>query len=170
MYDGGLPFLPCLPLDGGNKPTHEYSSHNHNNELHLFTNVPAQKGAGVSIPDFIPDQNGNGNKNHIAMISEAVRSASFLRQQQIGSLESFEISYVPKSFSHSGSVQPVKDMPSNNHAPLKSLKEDVNLFKSVLSGREGAQGGLKKASDFVRFPSDVINILCSKEPADGRCF
>ena len=177
MFDGGLPSLPCLTADSNHKPTLEYSSQNHNNEMLLFcsgTNTsPVSREEGVlSFSDIFFSGAGDRDKKPIELICESMKMSPFLRQPQVGGLDSFELQYNIKEFGQTGPAQSVK-VSSRPTSSLSSTRTGGSLLlQSALQPKMGSRSNLLMLQDSQwieeMLPADVAVKLCSDEAQDGE--
>ena len=177
MFDGGLPSLLCLAADSGNsKPSLEYSSINHNNEMKLFCNGGTQvadqgAAAGKSFVTMLSFASGNGSKKYKELMCSSMKMAPFLRQPQAGALDSFEICYAVKSYSHCEPIQTGKQGAKDSQVPFPSLKSGNHLLKGVLHKkvpRCGQVGHRASSAGGTAIPLGMIEKIASKEPVDGE--
>lgn len=175
MFDGGLPSLLCVAANS-NKPSLEYSSINHNNEMKLFCNggaTPTDHGltAGKSFTAMLNLAGVNSSKGSNELICSSMKMAPFLRQSQAGALDSLEIAYTVKSFSQCELVQSAKQGAKGALGPFPSLKSGNHLLRSVLQqslphhGRTGGHAGNSGGTDVSR---EFIEKIASKDPVDGE--
>ena len=177
MFDGGLPSLLCLVADSNsNKPSFEYSSTNHNNEMILFCSGGAvsthhSTTAGQSFTAMLNSAGGNSGKGSNELICSSMKMAPFLRQPQAGALDSFEIAYTVKSFSHCEPVQSSKQGGKDSPVPFPSLKSGNHLLRAVLQQglpHRGHAGERASNTGGATVPWEVIEKIASKEPVDGE--
>ena len=172
MFDGGLPSLLCVSAESSsNKPSLEYSSINHNNEMKLFCNggaMPTDHSAtgGKSFVTVLNSTDGNTSKGSNELICSSMKMAPFLRQSQAGALDSFEIAYTVKSFSHCEPLQSMKQGAKDTLGPYPSLKSRNYLLRALL--RQGCGGSRATDLEGAAVPWELIEKIASKEPVDGE--
>lgn len=179
MFDGGLPSLLCLVADSNsssNKPSFEYSSINHNNEMKLFCSGGVMSEdhcptAGKSFTAMLNSAGTNSGKGSKELICSSMKMAPFLRQPQAGALDSFEIAYTVKSFSHCEPVQSTKQGAKDSPVPFPSLKSGSHLLRAVLQQslpQRRHAGERASNTGGTAAPREVIEKIASKEPVDGE--
>ena len=177
MFDGGLPSLPCLTADSNHKPTLEYSSQNHNNEMLLFcsgtnTSPVSREEGALSFSDIFFSGTGDRDKKPIELICESMKMSPFLRQPQVGGLDSFELQYSIKEFGQTGPAQSVK-VSSRPTSSLSSTRTGGSLLlQSALQPKMASKSNLLMPQDSQwieeMLPADVAVKLCSNEAQDGE--
>lgn len=179
MFDGGLPSLLCLAADSGNnKPSLEYSSTNHNNEMKLFCTggshfTDHSATAGKSFAAMLSIASGNGSKKYEELMCSSMKMAPFLRQPQAGALDSFEISYAVKSYSHCEPIQAAKQGAKDPLVPFPSLRSGSHLLRGVLQDSRphcGRAGRRANSPGGTAIPLGMIEKIASKEPVDGESY
>ena len=177
MFDGGLPSLLCVSAESSNnKPSLEYSSINHNNEMKLFCNGGATStdhsaAGGKSFVTVLNSTDGNSSKGSNVLICSSMKMAPYLRQSQAGALESFEIAYTVRSFSHCEPVQSMKQGAKEALGPFPSLKSRNYLLRALLrqgGTHQGCAGGRASDLEVAAVPRELIEKIASKEPVDGE--
>lgn len=179
MFDGGLPSLLCVSAESSNsnKPSLEYSSINHNNEMKLFcngrgaTSTDQSATGGKSFVTVLNSTGGNSSKSSNELICSSMKMAPFLRQSQAGALDSFEIAYTVKSFNHCDPVQSMKLGVKDAQGPFPSLRSRNHLLRALLQQggtHQGCAGGHASNLEGAAVPQELIEKIASKEPVDGE--
>jgi baculoviral IAP repeat-containing protein 6 len=175
MFDGGLPSLPCLTADSSHKPTLEYSSQNHNNEMILFckgsgTPATSRNEGSISFSDMFFSGSGDRDKRPIELVCESMKMAPFLRQPQVGGLDSLELQYTIKGFTQTVPSQSVKVSPRLPSQLPSKKSGGPSLLYTALQPRLYADGDVPGQQEIhwieEMLSVDVARQVCSRDSHD----